>query len=173
MSQEISGWVASVTMSKRSSAEPHYSSVSIFYGLVPCKEDETDPTPGGTMFARKVAVLLKPNSLAEFNRLMQNEVLVWLRQQEGFQGLITLAVPDSREIATVSFWDRCENAQAYDSTGYPEVLKMLQGLLDGAPYVKTFEVVNSTFQNLGSARQLETRKPIHEDQCGAAHLSSL
>ena len=125
------------------------------------------------MFARKVAVLLKPNSLAEFNRLMQNEVLVWLRQQEGFQGLITLAVPDSREIATVSFWDRCENAQAYDSTGYPEVLKMLQGLLDGAPYVKTFEVVNSTFQNLGSARQLETRKPIHEDQCGAAHLSSL
>jgi hypothetical protein len=57
------------------------------------------------MFARKVAVLLKPDTLPEFTNLMEREILPWLRKQEGFLDLITLAVTDSREVATISFWD--------------------------------------------------------------------
>jgi len=100
------------------------------------------------MFARKVAARLKPNSLTEFTKLMEREILPWLQKQEGFLGLITLAVPNSREIATISFWDHRGNAQVYNASGYPEVLKILQDLLDGAPYVKTFEVIGSTFQTI-------------------------
>jgi hypothetical protein len=73
------------------------------------------------------------------------EILPWLRKQEGFLDLMTLAVPDGSEVAALSFWDRQGNAQAYNSSAYPEVLKILDQLLDGVPYVKTFEVVNSTF----------------------------
>jgi hypothetical protein len=100
------------------------------------------------MFARKVAVLLKPDSLPEFTKLMECEILPWLRKQEGFLDLITLAVTDSREVATISFWDHQANAEACNTSGYPEVEEILKRLLDGGPYVKTFDVVSSTFQKV-------------------------
>jgi hypothetical protein len=105
------------------------------------------------MFARKVAARLKPDSLPQFTNLVNSEILPWLRKQEGFLDLIILADTDSREIATISFWDQKRNAELYSSNGYPEVLKVLEKLLDhGPPYVKTFEVVSSTFQGNALAR---------------------
>ncbi|MGC2477541.1 MAG: antibiotic biosynthesis monooxygenase [Candidatus Sulfotelmatobacter sp.] len=98
------------------------------------------------MFARKVAILLKPNSLQEFTNLMEREILPWLREQEGFLDLIVLAVRDSREVATISFWNDQANAEAYNSIGYPQAVETLRTLLDGVPYLKTFDVVSSTFQ---------------------------
>jgi len=103
------------------------------------------------MFARKVAARLKPNSLTEFTNIIEREVLPWLRTQEGFLDLITLAVPDGSEVTTISFWDQEGNAQAYHSSGYPEVLKILGKLLDGTPHVKTFDVVSSTFRGTAIA----------------------
>jgi hypothetical protein len=100
------------------------------------------------MVARKVAARLKPNSLARFANLMECEILPWLREQQGFLDLITLAGPDGREVATISFWEYPANAQTYHSCAYPEALKILEELLDGAPCMKTFEVVGSTFQNV-------------------------
>jgi heme-degrading monooxygenase HmoA len=114
------------------------------------------------MFARKVATHLKPNSLTEFTNLMEHEILPWLRKQEGFLDLITLAVPDGREVATISFWDHQGNAEAYNSSGYPEVLKILGKLLDGTPYVKTFDVVGSTFQRVALARPPEAENLVQE-----------
>ena len=96
------------------------------------------------MFVRKVALRLRANSLKQFMSLMECEILPWLRKQEGFLDLITLAAPDGSEVATISFWDRQGDAQAYNSSGYPEALKILEKLLDGVPYLKTFEVVGST-----------------------------
>ena len=114
------------------------------------------------MFARKVAARLKPNSLIRFTNLMEREILPWLRTQEGFLDLIVLAVPDGGEVATISFWDHQGNAQAYNSSGYPEVLKTLGKLLDGAPYVKTFEVVSSTFRRVALAWAPEAENPVQE-----------
>ncbi len=111
------------------------------------------------MFVRKVAVRLKPNSLREFTNLMEYEILPWLRKQQGFRDLITLAVPDELEVATISFWDHPGDALAYDSSGYQEVLSILANLLDGVPYLKTFNVLTSTFQSDG---------PLPESQ--AEHL---
>jgi heme-degrading monooxygenase HmoA len=104
------------------------------------------------MFARKVAVRLKPNSLHQFASLMDREVLPWLRTQPGFLDLILLAASDGSEVATISFWDQEGDAQAYNASGYPAALKVLEGLLDGKPYVKTFEVVSSTLQKISPAQ---------------------
>jgi hypothetical protein len=120
------------------------------------------------MFARKVAARLNPNSLTKFTNLMECEILPWLRMQEGFLDLITLAVPDGREVATISFWDHQGNAQAYNPGGYPEVLKILGKLLDGSPYVKTFEVVSSTFQRDALAQPPEAENLVQET--GSAQL---
>jgi len=98
------------------------------------------------MFARKVSVRLKPNSLRKFATLMEREILPWLRNQQGFLGLITLALPDGSEVSTISFWDQEGNAQSFNASGYPQVLEVLEEILDGIAYVKTFEVVSSTFQ---------------------------
>jgi heme-degrading monooxygenase HmoA len=102
---------------------------------------EASRSRGGDMFVRKVSARLKPNSLAEFANLMELEILPWLQKQEGFRDLIVLAASDGREVATLSFWEDRRDAQAYGASGYPEVLKILEDLLDGSPYVKTFDVV--------------------------------
>jgi hypothetical protein len=124
------------------------------------------------MFARKVAARLKPNSLTEFTNIIEREILPWLRTQEGFLDLITLAVPDGSQVTTISFWDQKGNAQAYQSSGYPEVLKILGKLLDGTPYVKTFDVVSSTLQRTALARPAEGEDLAQETsstQLAAAH----
>jgi len=108
------------------------------------------------MFARKVAALLKPNSLPEFTHLMECEILPRLRKQEGFLDLVILAVPDRDEVATISFWDRQADAEAYQESVYPEVVEILGKLLDGVPYVKTFDVVSSTLQRVASVRRSQT-----------------
>ena len=100
------------------------------------------------MFARSVSTNLKPGTLAEFTKTMENEIVPWLRKQKGFQDAIILAVPGGREVVAISFWDQKENAQVYNSTGYPEVLKILGKLLDGPPHVRTFDVVSSTLQQV-------------------------
>ena len=104
------------------------------------------------MFARKVSVRLKPDSLDKFTNLMEREILPWLRRQKGFLDLITLALPDGSEIASISFWDQEDHAHAYNASGYPQVLEVLEEILDGIPYVKTFEVVGSTIHRLDPGR---------------------
>lgn len=104
------------------------------------------------MFARKVAACLRPGSLTEFANLMEYEILPWLQKQEGFLDLITLAAPDGREVTTISFWNHKGSAQAYNASGYPEALNILGRILEGAPYVKTFDVVGSTLQGVAPPR---------------------
>ena len=123
------------------------------------------------MFARNVAVKLKPGTLAEFTRVMDNEILPWLRKQKGFLDTITLAVPGGREIVSISFWDQEKNALVYNSTGYPEVLQILKKILAGTPQVKTFDVVSSTLQkvDLPKTSSSTVRGRQHGDSTTAAN----
>ncbi|HLV89399.1 MAG TPA: hypothetical protein VKV39_20610 [Candidatus Sulfotelmatobacter sp.] len=101
------------------------------------------------MIARKVYVHLKPNCLVAFTQFMEKEILPWLRRQEGFLELLTMAAPDGLEIQILSFWDHTGKAEDYNALDYPpEVLKTLALLLDGITYGRTFEVVSSTIGTL-------------------------
>jgi hypothetical protein len=68
------------------------------------------------MFARNVSINLRPNTLSEFLKTMENEIVPLLRKQKGFQDEMTLSVPGGIEVVAVSFWDRKENVQGYDSS---------------------------------------------------------
>ena len=97
------------------------------------------------MFARNVAVHLKPNSLGEFTRIFDSEVLPILRKQTGFQDEITFSTtPTGMDVIAISLWDTKEHAEAYNAIGYPEVLKSLNKVLDGAPRVRVSNVISST-----------------------------
>ncbi len=100
------------------------------------------------MFARHVSMLLNPNSVPEFTKTIEQEILPLLRKQKGFQDLITFVA--GREAIGISLWDQKENAEAYNSGTYPEVLKALAKVVEGTPQVRTFEVANSTFHKIAA-----------------------
>src|ERR1035441_3921125 len=77
------------------------------------------------MFARNVYLRLKPNTLSEFTRIFEKEVIPMLRKQSGFRDEITFAVPGGLDVVAISLWDTKEYAEAYNTAGYPEVLKVL------------------------------------------------
>lgn len=102
------------------------------------------------MFARNVSMRLKSNSIPEFTRTLENDVLPLLRKQTGFLDEITLVVPGGNEAVGISFWDKKEDAENYDRGTYPQVLKVLTKVVEGTPRVQTYEVCNSTFHKLAS-----------------------
>ena len=102
------------------------------------------------MYARNVSLRIKPGKLTEFNRTLDKEVLPILRKQAGFREQITFALPGDVDITAISLWDSKEQAEAYNASDYPKVLKAVDALLDGTAKVRTMSVIQSTMQNAGS-----------------------
>jgi hypothetical protein len=100
------------------------------------------------MFARTVALQLKPNSVAEFTRTIEKDIIPLLRKQPGFQDEIAFVVPGATAALSVSLWDHKEQAEAYHRGTYPAVLKALANVVEGTPQVHTYEVSNSTFHKI-------------------------
>jgi heme-degrading monooxygenase HmoA len=96
------------------------------------------------MYARNVALHLKPNTLGDFTKTFDTNVLPILKKQKGFQDEITFAIPGGTDVVAISLWDTKENAEAYNTAGYPEVLKSLDRVLDGTPKVRVSDVISST-----------------------------
>ena len=103
------------------------------------------------MLARHVSMVLRPNSVAEFTRTIENEIIPRLRKQQGFKDEITLVVAGGSEAVGISLWDQKEHAEAYNRTTYPQVLELLlERVVEGTPEVKTYEVANSTFHKIAA-----------------------
>src|SRR3989304_2180844 len=100
------------------------------------------------MFARNVFLHLKPNSVGEFSRMIEKEIIPLLRKQKGFQDEIMFIASGGLEAVGISLWDEQENAEAYDLKTYPQVIKALGKLVEGTPQVQTYEVSNSTFHKI-------------------------
>ena len=103
------------------------------------------------MYARNVAIRLKPNTLSDFTKTFESTVLPILRKQKGFQDEITFIRPGGEEAFGISLWDTPENAEAYNRGTYPEVTKFLASVVEGPPYVETYDVANSTFHKIAAA----------------------
>ena len=102
------------------------------------------------MFARKVSMHLKPNSVPELTQRLEKEIMPLLRKQKGFQDEITFVGLAGTEAFGISLWDEAVNAEAYNRGTYPEVTKILARLVDGTPRVETYEVSNSTFHKIAA-----------------------
>jgi hypothetical protein len=96
------------------------------------------------MFARNVSLRLKPNTLSEFTRIFEKEVIPMLRKQSGFRDEIAFAVPGGLDVVAISLWDTKDYAEAYNTAGYPEERKILDKVLDGTPKVQVSDVISST-----------------------------
>jgi antibiotic biosynthesis monooxygenase len=103
------------------------------------------------MFARTVRMHLKPNSVAQFTEVIEKDVIPLLRKQPGFKDEVTFLPADgSGDAVAISFWEKRENADAYQRGAYPEVLKAVAKVADGTPNVQMSEVSNSTWHKIAA-----------------------
>jgi heme-degrading monooxygenase HmoA len=103
------------------------------------------------MFARNESIRLKPNSVREFTKTLENVIIPLLRKQKGFQDEITFVGQGGREVFAISLWDKAEDAETYNRGTYPEVTKILATVIEGALQIETFNVANSTFHKIAAA----------------------
>jgi hypothetical protein len=99
------------------------------------------------MFARKVTMRLKPNTMVDFKNTLENEILPLLRQRKGFRDELVLVAQNGTDAVAISLWDNKENADTYQKEGYPDIQKRLTKLIEGTPQVQTYEVPLSTFHH--------------------------
>ena len=99
------------------------------------------------MFARNVSIRLQPNKLTEFTQTFETQVLPMLRKQPGFRDEITFAYEGDTEVTAISLWDSKEQAETYNTNGYPQALRSLDKILDGAPKVRV-STAHSTYHNI-------------------------
>jgi len=100
------------------------------------------------MFARNVSIHLKSNMLSDYTRTFEKDVLPLLRRQHGFKDEITFAGAGGVDVTAISLWETKSDAEAYNTTAYPQVLKTMERFIEGTPKVQTSDVVNSTFHKI-------------------------
>jgi heme-degrading monooxygenase HmoA len=87
---------------------------------------------------------LKPNTVSEFNKTLEKEVLPLLQKQKGFRDELTLVSSNGSEVLGISLWDQKQDAEAFNRAAYPDVQRMLSKVIEGTPQVQTYEVSMST-----------------------------
>jgi heme-degrading monooxygenase HmoA len=103
------------------------------------------------MYSRNVRIKLRANSAPEFRRLLKQKILPLMRTQKGFQDEITLVASQRNEAIAISFWDNQDNADAYNHVAYLDVLRALSKVVESMPIVETFEVVDSTVNEIAAS----------------------
>ena len=102
------------------------------------------------MFTRIVSMQLKPNTQREFTEKFEKEIIPTLQKQQGFKDEMLCIVPGGPEVVAISLWDSKENAETYNRTTYPDVLKTLANLVEPTPKVRTYDVAYSTFHQIAA-----------------------
>jgi len=93
---------------------------------------------------------VKSGNLAEFNRILEKEVIPLLQRQKGFREEMVLTNPSGAEAVGISIWEQKENAESYNREKFPEVQLLLAKVLDGTAQVKTYEVSHSTVHKIAA-----------------------
>ena len=92
-------------------------------------------------FARNVHFQIKNGKEKEFAGLFEKDVLPMLRKQNGFLEEVTLVNPKGAH--AISLWDNRQNADAYQTGTYPQVLAKLTTVIEGTPTIETYENATS------------------------------
>lgn len=105
------------------------------------------------MFVRIVEINAKTGKGKELVRTINDQVLTLLKNQPGFVDEIVLISPDNPDRgAAISFWKSREDAEKYNRETFPKVNELMRNTLEGAPQVRTFDVVTSTAHKIVGAK---------------------
>ena len=104
------------------------------------------------MYARHVSFNLKPIKREELTQMFEKDILPLLQKQNGFTDEFTFVSPEGKQAVAISLWESKENADFYSRETYPQVLKSLARVIEGAPEVRGYEVVTSTVHKIAATR---------------------
>jgi hypothetical protein len=96
------------------------------------------------MFARIFRVNLKPGEGDGYARVIDEKVIPILQNFSGFRDEIAMVSADGKEGIGISFWERREDAEAYDRDGYADVCKALEPFFVGIPELHKYRIMIST-----------------------------
>ena len=106
------------------------------------------------MFARIVTIPLKTGAKAEFAKAIEKAVVPLLHKHKGFRDEIALVSSNGETSVGISFWDSKESAEAYNRSGFSEVMKALEPVAAGPAQVQLCEVTNSTAHKIAVAARV-------------------
>ena len=90
------------------------------------------------MYARKVSLCLKLESVSQFLQKLEHEVIPLFRKQKGFLDQLILLSDSGKIVYVYSFWKNSEDAEQSDCTTLPMLTRLLTGVVDGALRVHAF-----------------------------------
>jgi len=96
------------------------------------------------MFARIFRVALKPGEGDGYARAIEQTVIPILQKFSGFRDEIAMVSADGKEGIGISFWERQEDADAYERAAYADVRKALEPFFVGTPELQKYRVTTST-----------------------------
>jgi len=96
------------------------------------------------MFARIFRVALKPGQGDGYARAIEQTVIPILQKFSGFRDEIAMVSVDGKEGIGISFWERQEDAEAYERAAYADVRKALEPFSAGVPELHQYRIATST-----------------------------
>ena len=90
------------------------------------------------MYARKVSLCLKSESVSQFLQKVEHEVIPLFRRQKGFLDQLILLSDNGQMFYVYTFWEDHEDAEKYDRTTLPALNQLLSAVVDGALRVHAF-----------------------------------
>ncbi len=90
------------------------------------------------MYARKVSLCLKSESVSQFLQKVEHEVIPLFRRQKGFLDQLILLSGNGQMFFVYTFWANGEDAEKYDHTTLPVLKQLLTPVVDGALRVHAF-----------------------------------
>lgn len=97
------------------------------------------------MFTRVVEVTSKSGKARELTNIIHEKVLPILRKQTGFvDETVLISDTEPNRILGISFWKTKEDAERYHREQYSKITELLLPLAEGAPVIRTFNVLSST-----------------------------
>lgn len=96
------------------------------------------------MFGRIFRAALKPGQGDGYARAIEETVIPILQKFSGFRDEIAMVSADGKEGIGISFWERREDAEAYERAAYAEVRKALEPFIAGTPELHKYRVTTST-----------------------------
>lgn len=96
------------------------------------------------MFARIFRVALKPGEGDAYARAIEQKVIPILQKFRGFRDEMAMVSADGKEAVAISFWERQQDAEAYERAAYADVRKALEPFMDGSPELHKYRVTTST-----------------------------
>jgi hypothetical protein len=90
------------------------------------------------MYARKVSLCLKSESVSLFLQTVELEVIPLFRKQKGFLDQLVLLTDNGEMSYVYTFWESGEDVEKCDRTTLPALNQLLTAVADGAVRIHAF-----------------------------------